>query len=98
MAARDELRYDKRLIDRNLRKGDLNYVDHNKYLEDLPDVADKGAEIEGEQLMKEALQASDRMRERIKTQPQGQRRALPTPTTSFEDEEYADITPEGASE
>lgn len=98
MAGQEDLRFDKRLIDRNLRKGDLTYKDHAKHQTDLPDASAKAITLDEQLLLKEARGAASRMRERLKSQPLFGRRPLPMPTTSFEDEEYADITPEGASE
>lgn len=88
------IRYDVRLADRNLRKGTVTWGEHADLLSELPDVAAKAATLDEARLMREAHDAADRMRERLKTQPAERRRPLPVPTTSFEDEEYGSITPE----
>lgn len=92
--SQNPLRYDVRLVDRNLRKGELTWSEQGVHLDELPDVSDKAVVIDEERLLREAHGAADRMRERLKTQPLERRRTLPVPTTSFEDEEYGSITPE----
>jgi len=89
-----DIRWDARLTDRNLRKGALARAEHAAQLEKLPDVAGKSVELDEQRLLREAQEAGERMRERLKTQPFERRRTLPVPTTSFEDEEYGSITPE----
>jgi hypothetical protein len=93
-----EIRWDARLVDRNLRKGGLAYAQQAEHLAKLPDVAAKAVTLDTDQMLADAHGAADRMRERLKSQPQDRRKPLPVPTTSFEDEEYGAITPEDEPE
>lgn len=45
MADIDERLVDKRVHERNIRRGAIDRKDYEKYLKDLPDVADKGEHV-----------------------------------------------------
>ncbi|MDY0000755.1 MAG: hypothetical protein RBU30_05630 [Polyangia bacterium] len=50
MATQREMeQYDVRIVGRNIKRGRLPRNDYDKYLKNLPDVADKAVEIEEQQ-------------------------------------------------
>ena len=44
----EDLKFDKRLINRNIRRGTLDQTEYEAHLAELPDVTDKGTGINAE--------------------------------------------------
>ena len=54
---KEELDYDVRIVDRNIREGKVAKKDYDKYLKDLPDSEEKGEPLVFEDELEEEAQA-----------------------------------------
>lgn len=83
-----DINADIRIMNRGLRKGSVTRAEYDARTANLEDVSAKGEALDLAPLMKSAMEATARRREKALQEEPSATHRIPTPSATYEDEAY----------